>query len=77
MGVVECATCIGEERAVADCVVVAALCVAKQGGRANGRVACAGSVEQQRYCANCGIVITRVEEQRSSANTGVEVAVAD
>jgi hypothetical protein len=77
MGVVECATYIGEEHTIADCVVVAAFCVAKQGGRANGRIACAGSVEQQRYCANCGIVITRVEEQRSSANTGVEAAVAD
>ena len=77
MGVVECATYIGEEHTIADRVVVAAFCVAKQGGRANGRVAYAGSVEQQRYCANCRIVITRVEEQRSSANTGVEVAGAD
>ena len=38
MSVVECTTYIGEERAVTDCVVVAAICVLRQRIGANGRV---------------------------------------
>src|SRR4029453_16323623 len=40
----------------------------------NGRVLCAGGVEQERCRANCSIGISVVKDQRSSAHTGVEAA---
>ena len=43
----------------------------------NGGVLCAGGVEQKRCRAHCGIGISSVEDQRSSANTGVEAAGID
>ncbi len=42
MGVVERTADVGQERAVTDCVVVAAIYVVKQGKRSNGRVEAAG-----------------------------------
>jgi len=40
----------------------------------NGGVGRAGGVEQQRCRANCGIGIRGVENQRSTAHSGVEAA---
>jgi hypothetical protein len=35
---------------------------------------CAGDVEQERCCANCGIGIRVVANQRSDTNTSVKAA---
>ena|SRR5437899_1480225 len=51
--------------------------VMDEGVGSNGRVLRAAGVEQKRCRANRGIGITRVEDQRSSANTGVEAAGGD
>ena len=64
-----------KERPAADSIVVRSAVVIDKRGISNGRVLCAGGVEQHRCSANGGIGITRVEDERSSANTGVEVGV--
>ncbi len=66
-----------KERKGADGIVKRAAVVIDERVNPNGRVPCAGGVEQHRCSADCGIGISRVEDQRSSANTGVEAAVAD
>src|SRR5262249_22516056 len=60
------------ERAV-GCVLVGAV-VMHERGSSNGRVFSAGGVKQKRCCTQCGIRVRIVEDERSSANTGIEVA---
>ncbi len=62
---------------VTDRYVEGAAIVMDEGVSSNGRVLRAAGVEQKRCRANRGIGITRVEDQRSSANTGVEAAGGD
>src|SRR5436190_5861160 len=48
-------------------------CRYRRARSSNGRVECPGGVKQKRCRAHCGIGIPSVEDQRSGANTGVEV----
>jgi hypothetical protein len=66
-----------KERRGADSIVVVAAVVKDEGVCSNGHVLCTGGVEQRRGNANCGIGISSVEDQRSSADTGVVAAAGD
>src|SRR6266545_2192831 len=64
MGVVECTTYIGEERAVADCVVVAAGSVVPERLRPNGHVKVASGVvgkrpRTNRHVINTGSIVSK------------------
>jgi hypothetical protein len=61
------------ERRATDSIVEEATVVMDEGRSSNRGVVRATGVEQQRCGAQCGIGISRVEDQRSSANTGIEV----
>src|SRR5205823_10839796 len=62
------------ERKAADSSVAAGGAVKGHRVGSNGGVLSAAGVEQKRCRANCGIGICVVEGQRSTANTGIEVA---
>src|SRR5207253_3182681 len=64
-----------KERKGADCVIVRATVVKDKRVGSNSYVLRAAGVEQHGYSADCGIGIRGVEDQRASANSGVETAV--
>jgi len=68
---------IVRERKGADSSVVFAAAVEGESANSNGRVVIAAEVEDHRCSANCGIGISSVEGQRSSAKTGVEAGATD
>jgi hypothetical protein len=68
---------IVRERKGADSSVVFGTAVEGESVSSHGRVVIAAEVEDHRCSANCGVGIGSVEDQRSSADTGVEAAVSD